>query len=173
MHISFFVFRPSRPGQGDKNDVSDNDGGGGSAPATAGIASPGGGGSSGGGNSAPNSAGVQVSQQRQWGFRRDARGSDRRRRVSNIQRGDPSQPAEVPPGEPSRGQGLRFHVPPRPQGPGRKGQGAENPSKTASTPIGREAIVYSPASSAYSMASSARGSTPGSDMFFASGKGPF
>ena len=154
-----FNFRPSRK-EGEKTDVSDGDGvgPGGREPG------PGGGGSGGG------TPGIQVSQQRQWGFRRDARGSDRRRRVSTIHNSrDPTQPPEIVTGEPSRGQGLRFHVPPKPGGPGRKASTSENPTKTASAPIGREAIVYSPASSAYSMASSARGSTPGSDMFFASG----
>ena len=95
-----------------------------------------------------------------WGFRKDFRGSDRRRKVSNIQEGEPSRGTSS----------LRFQVPSR---PGRKPSTTETPTKTTtiSAPQGREAIVYSPASSSFSMASvsSNRGSTPCSDMFFASG----
>merc|ERR1712018_355222 len=70
--------------------------------------------------------------------------------------------------EPTRGSGIRFQVPVR-----RKTSNTEQPqikSPPSVMPNTREAIVYSPASSTFSMTSvsSTRG-TPCSDMFFASG----
>ena len=85
------------------------------------------------------------------------RSSDRRRKMSTT------------PTEPKRGESsIKFQVPTR-----RKASGVEkSPTSTTNQSQGREAIVYSPASSSFSMTSvsSNRGSTPCSDVFFGSGK---
>ena len=83
------------------------------------------------------------------------RSSDRRRKMSTT------------PTEPTRGtSSIKFQVPSR-----RKASVVEKVTTNAAQPQGREAIVYSPASSSFSMTSvsSNRGSTPCSDVFFGSG----
>ena len=85
------------------------------------------------------------------------RSSDRRRKMSTA----------ATQGEPTRNaSSLRFQVPSR-----RKASTVPATPSTSVQPQGREAIVYSPASSSFSMTSvsSNRGSTPCSDIFFGSG----
>ena len=85
------------------------------------------------------------------------RSSDRRRKMSTAATTTPAT-------EPTKASSLRFQVPSR-----RK---TSTVTTSAVQPQGgREAIVYSPASSSFSMTSvsSNRGSTPCSDIFFGSG----
>lgn len=151
------VYRPSS--KGCDKDVTDEGGGG-------------------GGTGTGGTTNSSTEKPSRWGFKnRDQRGSDRRRQSSSQQqdnsKSDTSasveQPAGTTPTAATRGSSLRFQVPSR--SGGRKTSTSTDPARTSTVTTtksgGREAIVYSPASSSFSMTSVS--STPCSDMFFASG----